>query len=252
MRTLMLAGLAGLLAAAPAQAQISLESILREAAKQATRTDDAPAANVSRSEADAGLREALSLGVEAAVGDLGRLDGFWGSERFRLPLPGRLGDAQRALGRLGLAGPLDDLQLKLNRAAEDAVPEAKALALDVVRSLTIEDAIGLLRGGDTAATDLLERKTRETLAVRFRPYVESALAESGAVQAADRAFQGSSASAALSAMGVTSSSLRNDLADHAVDGTLDALYRRLADEEKAIRDDPARRTTSLLRKVFGG
>ena len=254
MRQIFALSLAATLAALPAQAQINLGDLLRDVAEEAlseTQTERS-FSGISETDADAGLREALAIGVDVAVSDLGVLDGFWGSDEFRLPLPGRLGDAQRALGRMGLSGPLDDLQRQLNRAAEDAVPEAKELALDVVNSLTIEDAIGLLQGGETAATDLLEAKTRATLSARFRPYIETALNDSGAIQAADRAFSSSSASATLAVMGVTSSSLKNDLTDGAVDGALDALYRRLAMEEAAIRSDPGKQTTALLQRVFGG
>jgi hypothetical protein len=200
-------------------------------------------------EADMGLREALNVGADVVVASLGRTDGFWGSDRFRIPLPGQLASLQRRLQRLGMAGPLDELQLKINRAAEAAVPEAKALVVDAIANLTIEDAVGLVRGGNTAGTDLLARRTRPAIAARFRPHLDGALDQSGAFRALDRAL---SALPLASGLGLNAASLKGQIADFAVNSALDAVFTRLGEEEAAIRRDPVRQGTALLRRVFGG
>ena len=195
-------------------------------------------------EIDAGLREALTIGTNRVAGQLGRTDGFFGDTRIRIPLPGALGDLQRQLSGVGLSGPLDDLQLRLNRAAEAAVPAGRDLIIEAVRSITLDDAIGLLRGGDTAATEFLRNKTETKIAAAFRPYLETSLSQVGAFAALDQA----TAQYGLTGLGT---SLRTSLVDHGVQYGLDGVFNYLADEERAIRRDPVKRTTELLRRVFG-
>ncbi len=102
-----------------------------------------------------------------------------------IPLPGVLGRSQKKLQPFGMAGPLDDLQLKVNRAAEAAAPTAGKLVVDAVKSMTFDDAMGILRGGDTAATDFLRKRTEASLRTSFRPYFDKALATSGALSSVD-------------------------------------------------------------------
>jgi hypothetical protein len=144
-----------------------------------------------------------------------------------------------------MAGPLDDLQLKVNRAAEAAAPTAQKLVVDAVKSMTFEDAMGVLRGGDTAATDFLRRKTEDNLRKAFRPYFDQALKTSGALTAVDAAV-------AKYGAGVVKTDAKTWLADNATSGALDGLFYYVAREEQAIRRDPVKRTTDILRKVFGG
>lgn len=196
-------------------------------------------------EIEAGLREALTIGTERVAGQIGVTDGYWQDPQIRIPLPGRLGEAQSQLAQFGLSGPLDDLQLRMNRAAEDAVPAGKRIVIDAVSSITIQDALGILNGGDTAATDFLRGRTEASLRTTFTPYVEDALQSSGAYQMLD---------------GVTSSQpllqayagdFKSDLTTHAVNFGLNGMFNYLAVEEQKIRDNPVARTTELLRRVFG-
>jgi hypothetical protein len=144
-----------------------------------------------------------------------------------------------------MAGPLDDLQLKVNRAAEAAVPTATTLMVDAVKSITIEDAMGILRGGDTAATDFLRKKTEANLRKAFRPYFDKALESSGALATVDGVV-------AKYGAGMVRTDAKNWLADSATTGALNGLFYYVAREEQAIRRDPVKRTSDLLRKVFGG
>jgi hypothetical protein len=201
--------------------------------------------SLSKADASAGLKEALTLGAGVVAKRIGAKDGYFADASIRIPLPGVLGDAQKRLKPFGMAGPLDDLQLRMNRAAEAAAPTAQKLVVDAVKSMTIEDGLGVLRGGDTAATDFLRRKTETSLKKAFRPYVEQSLASAGALTALDAAV-------AKYGAGLAPPDVKGWLTDHAVAGGLNGLFYYLAREEQAIRRDPARRTTDLLRKVFGG
>lgn len=200
---------------------------------------------LTKGDVNAGLKEALTTASNLAAKRLGAKDGFMGDARVQIPLPGVLGETQKKLKPFGMAGPLDDLQLKVNRAAESAMPTAKKLAVDAVKSMTIEDGLTILRGGDTAATDFLRGKTEANLRTAFRPYFEQALASSGALKAADGAI-------AKYGAGLIKTDAKTWLTDNATTGALNGLFYYLAQEEQAIRRDPVKRTSDLLRRVFGG
>lgn len=199
---------------------------------------------LSQREAEQGLKEALTLAAQASAGRLGGPDGFLGDLKVRIPLPGRLAQAQRTLKPMGLAGPLDDVELRINRAAEASMPEAEALVVAAVRSLTINDALAILRGGDDAATRFLRGRTEQKLSERLRPLMTTALTESGAFAAADSA-------ARRAGLARYSSSLKQDISGFATAKALDGLFYYLAAEERAIRADPAKHVTSVLARVFG-
>ena len=201
--------------------------------------------SLSKADVTSGLKEALTVATDLAGKRLSAKDGFFGDTAIRIPLPGVLGDAQKRLQPFGMSGPLDDLQLKVNRAAEAAAPTAQKLVVDAVKSMTFEDAMGVLRGGDTAATDFLRQKTEANLRKAFRPYFDQALKTSGALTAADAAV-------AKYGAGLVKTDAKTWLADSATTGALNGLFYYVAREEQAIRRDPVKRTTDILRKVFGG
>jgi hypothetical protein len=203
-----------------------------------------PPRAASGDEFAAALTEALVIGAKRAVTELGRPDGFLGDPEVRVPLPGMLAQARSALALVGLAGLADDLEVRLNRAAEQAVPVAGELLVGAIRSLSFEDGVGILRGPEDAATRYLDRETGDELAVRMRPIVDDALAQAGAVQALD-ALAGQYARLPFV------SGLRADLTGHVLDCARRAIFGRLGDEEARIREDPAACTTDLLRRVFG-
>ena len=199
---------------------------------------------LSLAEIDAGLRQALEIGTERVASQIGVVDGYWKDPQIQIPLPGRLGQVQGELAKLGLSGPLDDVQLRMNRAAEDAVPAGKQSVIDAVKSITIEDAVGILRGGESAA-EFLRNRTEASLRQTFTPYVESALDSSGAYRALD------SVTASQPLLAIAATDYKSDLTSYAVQFGLDGLFTYLAVEEKKIRDNPVARTTELLRRVFG-
>jgi hypothetical protein len=196
-------------------------------------------------EIDAGLRQALEIGTERVASQIGVVEGYWKDPQIQIPLPGRLGQVQGELAKLGLSGPLDDVQLRMNRAAEQAVPAGKQIVIEAVQSITIEDALGILRGGDSAATDFLRNRTEASLRQTFTPYVESALDSSGAYRALD------SVTSSQPLLAIAATDYKSDLTSYAVQFGLDGLFTYLAVEEKKIRDNPVARTTELLRRVFG-
>lgn len=199
---------------------------------------------LTQREAEAGLKEALTLAAQASAQRLGGADGFWGDLKVRIPLPARLAQAQRTLKPMGLAGPLDDVEMRINRAAEAAMPEAGELIVAAVRSLSMNDALAILRGGDDAATRFLRGRTEQRLSERLRPLMTTALTEAGALAAADSA-------ARRAGLLRYSSTLKQDMSNFATIKALDGLFYYLAAEERAIRADPAKHVTAVLARVFG-
>ena len=199
---------------------------------------------LGQEEVTAGLKEALTIGTSRAVSGLAIQDGYFSDNLIHINLPGDLRDVQENLSKIGLSGPLDQLELRINRAAEAAAPTAKNLVVEAVSSMTIEDALGILNGGDTAATKFLQARTTDQLSGLLRPYMQSALDETGA----GALFNSLSQQYLPASM---ANQLREDFVTHAVDGALDGVFYYLAEEEKAIREDPVKRTTELLRRVFG-
>jgi hypothetical protein len=201
--------------------------------------------NLTKGDVSAGLKEALTVAGGLAAKRLSAKDGFMGDQAVRIKLPGVLGEAHRRLGPFGMAGPLDDLQLRVNRAAETTAPIAGRLLGDAVKSMTFEDAMGILRGGDSAATAFLRGKTEANLRKTLRPHFSEALAASGALTSLDTAVSKYGA-------GLLKTDTKTWLAEEATTGALNGLFYYLAREEQAIRRDPVKRTSDILRKVFGG
>ncbi len=195
-------------------------------------------------EASAGLREALVVGIERVVGELGRPGGFLENPRFRIPLPSPFAEAGEAMRMVGLGALADDLERRTNRAAEEAVRVARDLFVEAVRGLGFDDAVAILRGPSDAATRYLERTTGAELERRMRPIVERELADAGALALWDRLV---ARAGRIPFLGRPEAGLT----DHVLTRTREALFTLLAEEERRIRTDPAARTTELLRRVFG-
>jgi hypothetical protein len=200
--------------------------------------------SISNREAVAGLKAALEKGAHAAVATLGRPDGFLGNASVRIPLPDSLKRAERLMRRLGMGEQADELIVTMNRAAEAAVPEARALLVDAVKTMSVQDAKGILTGGDTAGTAYFGRRTRKPLHDRFLPIVARATAKVGVAQKFN-AYAGKAA-----AFGLLEKEDAN-LDEYVTQKALDGLYLMIGEEEKKIRKDPVGAGTALLRKVFG-
>lgn len=204
-----------------------------------------PARALGESEAATGIRAALERGAVAAVGLLGRTDGFLGNPKVRIELPGALKDAAKLLAAVGQQRRVDELVTAMNRAAEAAVPEAKSLLVNAVKSMSVEDALQIVQGGEDSATRFFAGKTREPLSVRFLPIVTRAT-QRVSLAAKYNAVAGRAASLGL---------VRQEDAnvEHYVTGkALDGLYLMIGEEERKIRRDPVGTGSALLKKVFGG
>jgi len=218
----------------PAWADAQLWPPLGGASREATRSDSRIAL---------GLREALRVGADNAVARTGRLDGFFRNEAIRILMPERLRRLEGGLRAFGYGDAVDEFILAMNRAAERAASSAKPIFLDAIRSITIEDARGILTGGDTAATEYFRGRTESALAEAFRPIVQEATNEFG-VTRQYKALVGSLPFGLADGQGL-------DIDDYVVGKTLDGLFYVLGEEERAIRRDPAARITAILREIFG-
>jgi len=194
--------------------------------------------------AEAGLKEALSVGTVRAVETLGRIDGFLRNGEVRIEVPEKLEPVEKVLDFLGQEDLVKEFVESMNRAAEVAVPVARDIFLEAVKEITFEDAVRILQGGEHAATDYLEEKSRDRLFELFQPTVAGKLEEVGATAAFDRL---ASRYAALPLMDKP----LFDLDAYVTDKALDGLFHMVAREEENIRKNVVARTTDLLQKVFG-
>lgn len=199
---------------------------------------------ISGTETAGGLKEALTQGAGKAVELLGSKDGFLGNPKVKIGLPGNLEKAAKMMRKLGMGGTIDELETAMNRAAEAAVPEAKALLVESIKSMSVEDAKGIVTGGDNAATEYFKRSTAEPLKDKFKPIVQQAMAKVKVADAFDN-FAGKAATFGL--IKKEDAQLDNYVTGKALDG----LYKMIAEEEKAIRSNPIGAAGNLAKKVFG-
>jgi uncharacterized protein DUF4197 len=201
-------------------------------------------ADLSNRDAVAGLREALTQGAHAAVGRLGVENGFFGDERVRILMPESMKKTENLMRRLGMGKQADDLILRMNRAAEAAVPEARAVLLDAVKQMSVADARSILAGGEDAATQYFRRTMTDPLTRRFQPIVVKAMDRVQLAESWDRF------ASRASRLGLVKREDAN-LEDYITRKALDGLFLVIADEEKKIRANPMQEASSILRKVFG-
>lgn len=202
-------------------------------------------AATNESEAATGVRAALERGALAAVSLLGRSNGFLGDARVRIPLPKPMADIAKLLRAAGQGKKVEELETAMNRAAEAAVPEAKALFVSTVKAMSVEDALKLVRGGPTSATDFFAAKTRAPLGEKFLPIVTKATEK---VQLAERY---NTLAAKAASLGLLKGDEVN-VQKHVTTRALDGLFLVMAEEEKKIRADPVKTGSAILKKVFGG
>lgn len=207
--------------------------------------------NLNERDASGGIKEALAQGVDRAVRQLGKPDGFFRDQAVKILVPEKLRRLADLARQLGAGKKVDAFELSMNRAAEKAVPAAANILADSVRQMTLQDAIALVRGGDTSATDFFRRTSEQKLYDAFRPIVAKQTAEVGVTQKykdfSKKAGGNALAGALLGGQGGTSSA---DLDDYVTREAIDGLFHVIAEQEKQIRSNPAARTTDLLRRVF--
>ncbi len=192
----------------------------------------------------AGLKDALRVGSETVVAQVGALDGFNLDPAIHIPLPEKLVTVKSLLAKVGMSSMLDDLELKLNRAAETAAPKAKALFAQTISGMSFEDVMNIYNGPDDAATRYFQEKMTPALAGEMKPIVEESLAEVGAVQSYDNVMGQYRAIPFVP-------DVKADLTTYVIEKGMDGIFHYLAVEEAAIRQNPVKRTTELLQRVFG-
>jgi len=201
-------------------------------------------ADISNQDAVAGLKGALSSSTAAAIGKLAVENGFWNNPKVKIPLPEYLEKASGILNAMGMRKQVDDLHLSLNRAAEKAVGEAKPIFVNAVKTMSVQDAKGILTGGDTSGTEYFKGKTTDTLRGKFLPVVTSVTQRIGLAKKYND----------LAARGAQFGLVKGDDAKvetYVTHRALDGLFAMMADEEKAIRANPVAAGTDIVRKVFG-
>ncbi len=191
-----------------------------------------------------GLKEALRIGTDNAVATVSRLDGYFGNPQIRIPLPEKIQKVEKLLRAVGFGSKVDAFELSMNRAAERAAPEAKALFVDAIKQMTISDARKILHGRDNEVTLYFEDKTRGRLYALFKPIVHKAMAQVGVT----RSYQELDAKVRAIPF---AEEITFDLDDYVTNKGLDGLFFMVAEEERKIRQDPLARVTDLLKEVFG-
>jgi hypothetical protein len=202
------------------------------------------ALDLSETDAASGVRAALERGAVAAVGLLGRTDGFLGNPKVRIPLPGYLNDAAKLLKAMGQQRRMDELVKAMNRAAEAAMPEARMLLVNAVKSMSVEDGRKILTGGDNSVTQFFAEKTREPLGVTFLPIVTKATQK---VSLADKYNALASRAAGFGLVKKEDANIQQYVTGKALDG----LYLMIGEEERKIRQNPVATGSAILKKVFG-
>jgi len=200
--------------------------------------------SISNTDATNGLKQALMDGSAAAVSKLGTAGGFLDNPKVKIPLPPALQRIESALRFAGMRKQADDLVVAMNRAAEAAVPEAKTLLVDSVRQMTVQDAKGILTGGDTAATDYFRRTTQPQLTQRFLPIVKKTTDQVGLAE------QYNSLAGQASQLGLIKKD-QSTIEGYVTQKALDGLYLIIAEQEKAFRQNPLGATSDIVKRVFG-
>ena len=198
---------------------------------------------LSQQDIAAGLKQALEVGTNNVVVQIGKRNGFYRDSAIHIPLPNSLAKVQRTLKKVGLSSSLDELELSLNRAAEQAVPKVKKLFLQAIEEMSWDDVMKIYNGPDDAATRYFKKNMTPALTREMYPVVQRTLARAGVIKAYDKVMKEYYAIPYVP-------KVKANLNDYVVEQTLDGMFYYLAKEEAAIRNDPLKRTTELLQRVF--
>ena len=209
-----------------------------------TSVHAADLSGISNTEATNGLKQALMDGSAAAVAQLGVQNGFFNNPKVKIPLPPTLQRIESALRFAGMRKQADDLVLAMNRAAEAAVPEAKTLLVESVQKMSVQDAKGILTGGDTAATEYFRKTTQTQLTQRFLPIVKKATDQVGLADQYN----------SLAGQAVQFGLVKQEQAtveSYVTQKALDGLYLVIGEQEKAFRQNPVGASSDIVKRVFG-
>ena len=201
--------------------------------------------SLSNDDIVAGLKEALSVGAQNSANKLSAVDGFFANAAIKVLMPPEAQKVEKTLRSVGMGKLVDDAILSMNRAAESASKSAAPIFINAIKSMSINDALGILKGSDTAATGYLRGKTTSALTTAFRPVIDTALQKTSATSYWKTVFD------AYNKLPTTFTKINPDLAGYVTEKSLGGLFYQVAQEEQKIRKDPAARVTDILKKVFG-
>jgi hypothetical protein len=222
---------------------VGFAASLSDMVKEAQKALGGSAGGLSNDEITAGLKEALQIGTEKAVGLVSQTDGFYKNPAIKIPLPESVQKVEKLLRTAGYGEKVDAFELSMNRAAERAAPEAKSIFWDAISDMNFDDAQKILNGRDNEATLYFQDKTSARLQEVFKPIVKDAMGEVGVT----RSYQDLNSKITSLPFGKSASF---DLEQYVTDGALEGLFKMLAEQERQIRTQPAARVTDLLQKVF--
>jgi hypothetical protein len=228
---------------APVSAQTQLYQIWNKA-KTTAESSNAANLGLSNDTITAGLKEALTVSTGNAVASTGRPDGYLKNQAIKILLPGGLATAGKAMRMMGMGSQMDELEVAMNRAAEQAAPKAKQIFINAVTNMSFDDARKILSGNETAATEYFKKQSSDPLTTAFTPIIHKAMENVGVIEQYQRLMQNSAAAPLLGSQNF-------NLDKYVVGKSLDGLFYMLGEEEKKIRKNPASQTTSLLKEVFG-
>jgi hypothetical protein len=201
--------------------------------------------SLSNDEIVAGLKEALSVGAKNSANKLSSVDGFFANAAIKVLMPPEAKKVESALRTAGMGKLVDNAILSMNRAAEEASKSAAPIFVNAITSMSISDALNILKGSDTAATGYLRGKTVAALTSAFRPVIDTALQKTAATSYWKTVFD------AYNKLPTTFNKINPDLAGYVTEKSLSGMFYQVAQEEQKIRKDPAARVTDILKKVFG-
>jgi hypothetical protein len=200
---------------------------------------------LSSDEIISGLKEALSVGAQNSSGKLSAADGFFANAAIKVLMPEEAKKAESTLRNLGMGSMVDKAILSMNRAAEEASKSAAPIFITAIKEMSFQDAFGILKGNDTAATSYLKGKTFINLTNAFKPVIDEALKKTDATKYWKDVFE------TYNKLPTTFKKVNTDLSGYVTDKALSGLFYQVALEEQKIRKDPAARVTDVLKKVFG-
>ena len=200
--------------------------------------------SLTNDQAAGGLKEALSRGITTAVTETGRPGGFENNPLIKITMPEKLRTVEKGLRAIGMGGQVDGFEHSMNAAAEEAAPRAKAIFMDALKAMTIEDAKGIVLGGNTAGTEFFKRKTSAQVSDAFRPVIEKAMAHTGVTEKFG-ALMGSAPKLPFAKTPDV------DINAYELQKSVDGMFTMMGQEEQKIRTNPASQVTPLLKTVFG-
>lgn len=197
---------------------------------------------LSSSEIASGLKDALRVGTDTATKQLSAVNGFFANAAIKILLPPEAQNVEKTMRNVGMGKLVDNAILSMNRAAEDAAQSAGPIFWNAIKSMSIQDALGILKGGDFAATDYLKAHTTTELSNAFRPVIEKSLEKTNATKYWKDLFTAYNT--------FSKNKVETDLTSYVTGKSLDGIYHEIGLEEQKIRKDPAARVTDILKKVF--